>query len=118
MIESIFILIVLFVLLSIITVVGHVLWLLVAEVVKWVFKMETRDEQFVRRSILSTPPPPPPAPFSPPPLRADDLTVFERQLARFYEDGKVSDEIYETLMARIRAERAPKTTAKPDVVKE
>jgi hypothetical protein len=106
MIESIFILIVLFVLVAFIVVVGHVLWLMVAEVVKWVFKTETRDEEFVSRSILSTPPPPPPPP-SPPPLRQDDLTVFERQLARFYRDGKVSDQIYETLMARIRAERAP-----------
>src|SRR5688500_14746279 len=117
---EIFILIALFVLLVVITVVGHVLWLMGAEVVKWVFKTEMRDEEFVRGSILSTPPPPPrpPAPFSPPPLRADDLTVFERQLARFYEDGKVSDQIYETLMARIRAERAPATTDKTDVVKE
>src|SRR5688572_5585820 len=116
---EIFILIALFVLLVVITVVGHVLWLMGAEVVKWVFKTEMRDEEFVRGSILSTPPPPPrpAAPFSPPPLRADDLTVFERQLARFYEDGKVSDQIYETLMARIRAERAPATTGKTDVVK-
>ncbi|MFN2408053.1 MAG: hypothetical protein ABR594_18565 [Pyrinomonadaceae bacterium] len=115
MIESIFLLIVLFVLLAFITVAGHVLWLMVAEVVKWVFKTGTRDEPF-----FNPPPPPPypPGPHPPAPQRLDDLTVFERQLARFYQDGKVSDQIYETLMARIRAERAPTTTDKTDVVKE
>ena len=113
MIEVIFILIfliVLFVLLALTTVVGHVLWLMVAEVVKWVFKTESRDQPFVA--------PPPPPRYPPPPQGVDDLTIFERQLIRFYRVGKVSDEIYETLMARIRAERATKTTDKTDVVKE
>src|SRR6185503_4495619 len=50
-------------------------------------------------------PDPPPRVFEP----GDDLTAFERQLARFYRDGKINDEVYELLLARIRAERAPKT---------
>ena len=48
-----------------------------------------------------------------PPLRVfepqDDLAAFERQLTRFARDGKISEEIYELLLARVRAERAPKT---------
>src|SRR5690242_4323650 len=42
------------------------------------------------------------------PRREDDLAAFERQLVRFYRDGKINDEIYEQLLARVRAERAPK----------
>lgn len=39
----------------------------------------------------------------------DDLAAFEGQLAKFYRDGKISDEVYELLIARVRAERAPST---------
>ena len=48
----------------------------------------------------------------------DDLAAFERQLVRFYRDGKISDEIYEQLMARIRSERATETTDYTDRVKK
>lgn len=48
----------------------------------------------------------------------DDLAAFERQLIRFYRDGKVNDEIYEQLLARIRSERATDTTDYTDRVKK
>ena len=111
--EYIYILYVLFILffvVAIFVVVGHLVWLMVAAVVKWVFGLEKPAETFIPRSTLSGPPPPPPSPRS-----ADDLTVFERQLVRFYRDGKISDDIYETLMARIRAERAERAPGPADV---
>ena len=53
----------------------------------------------------------PPGPAEPRRPRAeDDLTAFERQLVRFYSEGKIDDEVYEQLIARVRAERAPKPT--------
>src|SRR5437762_2098164 len=39
-----------------------------------------------------------------------DLAVFERQLVRFYTEGKISDEVYDLLMMRVRAERRPTAT--------
>jgi hypothetical protein len=114
MIESIFLLIVLFFLTALVTVVGHVLWLMVAEVVTWVFRTEKPDDPFITQD-LGGPYPPPPPPYPAPPAHVDDLTIFERQLIRFYRVGKVNDEIYETLMARIRAERAERAP-KPPIV--
>jgi hypothetical protein len=38
---------------------------------------------------------------------ADDLAAFERQLIRFYREGKINDAVYELLLSRIRAERRP-----------
>ncbi|HEY0727500.1 MAG TPA: hypothetical protein VGD38_05470, partial [Pyrinomonadaceae bacterium] len=59
-------------------------------------------------------------PNSPPPVverRESDLVVFERQLIRFYREGKINDEVYEFLLSRIRAEREPvfkpPTTTRP-----
>ncbi|HEV2834128.1 MAG TPA: hypothetical protein VGW58_02365, partial [Pyrinomonadaceae bacterium] len=45
--------------------------------------------------------------------RADDLAIFERELRRFYTEGKISDEMYEHIMARVRAERSPRPSAEP-----
>jgi len=95
----------LFFVVAIFVVVGHLVWLMAAEVVKWVIKSEKRAEPIF--------PPGPTAPNPPRPHRPDDLTIFERQVGRFYQDGKISDEIYETLMARVRAERAPADVPKP-----
>src|ERR1043166_1575419 len=38
----------------------------------------------------------------------DDLAAFERQLTRFYKEGKISEQVYEQLIARVRTERAPR----------
>lgn len=64
---------------------------------------------------LSKPAPAPPRVVERP---NDDLAAFERQLIRFYQNGKITDEIYEQLMARIRAERATGITAYTDRVKK
>src|ERR1043166_8215494 len=38
----------------------------------------------------------------------DDLAAFERQLTRFYKEEKISEQVYEQLIARVRTERAPR----------
>ncbi|HET9479378.1 MAG TPA: hypothetical protein VFO72_08540, partial [Pyrinomonadaceae bacterium] len=58
-----------------------------------------------------TKPNPPPRVYEGP---DDDLAATERQIVRFYTDGKITDEVYEHLMARIRAERTPSTTDTTD----
>src|SRR5215213_7346142 len=78
--ELIIVLLVLFVLLAIITVTGHVIWIVLAAILRWVFK----------------PQPPPPARVVDLP---DDLTDAERQIVW-------------SVIARLRAERTPKTTDK------
>ena len=111
--ELIFVLVGLFVLfavLAVITVFGHVVWLMAAEMVRWFFKPETpTNHRPVNYGRIVTDPGP-----ASPPRPADDLAATERQLTKFYADGKINDEIYEQLMARIRAERAPAAT--PPVV--
>lgn len=42
--------------------------------------------------------------------RESDLDVFERQLIRFYREGKISEEIYQQLIACIRPPRATQNT--------
>ena len=76
-------------LLVLIAVVGHFIWWVVATIV---------------RALLGTPettswP-------NPPVDGASDLDITERQIVRFYREGKLNDETYEQLMEQIRAERA------------
>src|ERR1044072_3303203 len=95
--------------LAIMTVVGHVIWLIIAAVLRWISKGDKE-------------PPPPPSRrsriFDAPPVfeSRDDLAAFERQLVRFYTDGKINDEVYEQLIARFRLERAPKTAVRREPV--
>ncbi|HEY2961789.1 MAG TPA: hypothetical protein VGJ37_05200 [Pyrinomonadaceae bacterium] len=94
--EIIILLIVLLFVLGILGVAG----LALIAVARWIFKPEETPS------------------IAPPP---NDLMAFERQLIRFYTEGKISDEVYELLMARVRAERAPKATevrARARVVEE
>src|SRR5687767_4893412 len=110
--ELIFVLVGLFVLfavLAVITVIGHVVWLMVAEMVRWFFKPETpTNHRPVNYGRIVTD-----AGSASQPRPADDLAATERQLTKFYADGKINDEIYEQLMARIRAERAPAAARAP-----
>ncbi len=73
--------------------------------------------QLFRLATRQDPPPrvvaPPPPAETRRPRPEDDLAAFERQLIRFYQDGKVNDEVYEQLMARIRAERQPPPARAP-----
>jgi hypothetical protein len=98
--ELIFVLVFLFFLLVTMTVIGHVVWIAIAAVLRWMFSDDAK----------SPPPPHTTRIFEAPPVPrpVDDLAAFERQLLRFYRDGEISEEVYEQLLARVRAERAPK----------
>ncbi|HET7287559.1 MAG TPA: hypothetical protein VFI71_08815, partial [Pyrinomonadaceae bacterium] len=90
------VLFVLFIVLTIITLVGHGIWVLIRTLVRFVFLDDNnaRSDQHVTRLFDTTNQP------------ATDLFVTERQIVRFYREGKLNDETYERLMNCIRAERA------------
>src|ERR1051325_2300465 len=76
-------------LLALVTVVGHFIWWVAATII---------------RGLLGSPATPRwPAP---PVDRANDLDITERQIIKFYREGRLTDETYEQLMKQIRAERA------------
>jgi hypothetical protein len=93
--DLIIILFVLLILLAIITVVGHVIWVVIREIIKWLFNIGTSSDP--PPSVVYTAP-------DPKAQRLKDLATTERQIVKFYTDGKISDEIYEKLLARIREE--------------
>jgi len=97
--ELIFVLVFLLFLLAVITVAGHVIWVVIAAALRWLFSEDKEPPPARQTRIFDAP---------------DDLTAFERQLVRFYKDRKITDEIYELLITRIRTERAPKTTDNRD----
>ena len=68
------------ILLSILTLSGIGLWVVIAKVVRFLFPREKQAHE-------------------------DDLTVTERQIIRFYSEGKLDEQTYQTLIDRIRAER-------------
>ena len=88
-------LIILLVLLTIITLIGHGIWVAIRAFIRLLVRDDEKTDDGVTRI------------FEPPiasgPL--NDLAATERQLVRFYRDGKINDETYELLLARIRAER-------------
>src|SRR5918992_601398 len=77
------VLFVLLIVLTIITVGGHVIWVIVREILKWLFDVGSKDQ---------------------PPDELKDLAATERQIIRLYTDGKINDEIFEQILARIRDE--------------
>jgi hypothetical protein len=97
------ILIFLLVLLTVITIVGHLIWVVMAAIVRWLLG-EPRSES------------PPSIRSNPITDKRDDLAATERQVVKFYTQGKLNDETYQALMRHIRAERdgfAPPEPAKP-----
>ncbi len=106
--ELIFFLFVLLIVLAIMTVVGHVIWVVIREILRWLFDVTTGTEAEPPPSIY-TPPPPPQDPKT---QRLKDLATTERQIIAFYTDGKINDEIYEKLLASIR-EEAESLTYRP-----
>ena len=92
--EIIFVLFILFILLAIMTVVGHAIWWVIAAMIRYVFFSDRYEAQTgshqVTRIITSSP------------NATDDLTVTERQIIRFYGEGKLDDATYERVMNRIR----------------
>ena len=93
--ELIFILFVLLILLAIMTVVGHAIWLVISAIIRWVLNLNSSE--------------PPPRIYTPPPLdphtqKLKDLAATERQIVKFYTDGRINDEIFKKLLAGIREE--------------
>ena len=84
------ILFVLLILLTIVTVVGHLIWVVLAAFVRVLFydDVVVAEEQQPRLQQLK------------------DLATTEAQVSEFYRDGKLKEETYQQVMERIRAERA------------
>src|ERR1041385_4610714 len=102
---SIFLLVLLaiLVLLTGITILGHLIWVVMAAILRWIFAEDSTER-------------PPSLPSGTVSNRHDDLTATERQIVKFYSEGKLNDETYEQLMRHIRAERdgfAPPEPSKP-----
>jgi hypothetical protein len=81
--ELLIALFVLFFLLVVITVAGHIIWVVIATILRWMFSDSEAPEPPRQTRIFEAPPPVQPR---------DDLAAFERQLVRFYRHGKISDE--------------------------
>jgi hypothetical protein len=86
-------LLVLFVFLAIITGVGHLIWLGIAAVCRWAFV----DQKASRIEVVPR--------FDPAISKLNALKTTERQIVEFYQDGKLNDQTYESVMSQIRAER-------------
>ncbi len=84
---------ILFIFLAIITVVGHLIWLAIAAVYRWAFV----DQKVSRIEVVPR--------FDPAISKLNDLKTTERQIVQFYQDGKLNDQTYESVMSQIRAER-------------
>lgn len=94
--EFVFLLLVIFfVLLAIITVIGHVIWLTVAAFLRFLFSDDTAAKNDHKPVRL----------FEPSVKPLDDLDITERQIVTFYVAGKIDERTYNLLIRRIRAER-------------
>lgn len=113
--EIIIVLIVLFLVLAFIVVAGHVTWVVIEMLVRWLFDLDKGPAPPVTPGYTVTTPG-----TTTRSTPRDDLAAFERQLVQFYVDGKISDEVYEQLMGRVRAERTPppRPTPQPEPVVE
>ena len=85
------ILIILFIVLMIVTVVGHLNWVAIRWIVRWLSADEVVTDEEPRK------------PSDPRHQRKKDLAVTEHQITRFYTDGKLSDEVFQHLMKLIQA---------------
>lgn len=81
------------VLLVVVTVGGHLIWVGVRELLR-LFAQDVEPEPTSRNA------------FDPVVNQLRDLETTEKQIVRFYRDGKLNDETYEQLLRHIRAERA------------
>ena len=87
------ILIILFIVLMIVTVVGHLNWVAIRWIVRWFSADEVVTDEEPRK------------PSDPRHQRMKDLAITEHQITRFYTDGKLSDEVFQHLMKLIQADR-------------
>ena len=89
--EILFVLLILF---TFITVVGHLIWVAIAAIVR----MLIADDVVIADE--------PPQRSDPRHQQLKDLAVTEHQIVRFYTDGKLGEETFRQVMEKIRAERA------------
>ena len=98
------ILFILIILLTVVTVVGHLIWVVIASVVREIFVEDVIDKETRQRS-------------DPRHERLKNLAITEDQISEFYSNGAVSEKTFQELMERIRAERAnlatPRVVAPP-----
>ncbi len=83
----------LLVLLTVVAVAGHFIWWVAAAIIRWLLGKPKTDHW-------------PSQQYNPIVNSASDLDITERQIVKFYSEGRLSDETYEQLMKQIRAERA------------
>jgi hypothetical protein len=100
------ILIILLILLTIITLLGHGIWVAIRAIIRALMGQETKPDQQVTRL------------FEPGNGPLNDLAITERQLVRFYRDGKINEATYELLLVRIRAERDSLSGRQPRPIPE
>lgn len=91
-------------LLTVITIVGHLIWLVVAAILRWFLADDTGTRNEVSLNHLSK--------------QLNDLATTERQIVQFFRDGKLNDETYEQLLNQIRAERTRLNTRDAAVAKK
>src|SRR5688572_20558031 len=94
--DTLVILFILFVILTIVAIVGHVIWVIVREFLKLLFGNPFKADQ------------PPPSIVVPDSVNngLKDLAATERQLVRFFTEGRLTQEAYEEILAQIREERS------------
>ena len=86
----------LLIVLAIVTLVGHLIWVVLAWIGRLIFfdsDYTTNDEQAPRIFDLRD-------------GKLNDLATTERLVVQFYSDGKLREDTYEELMKQLRAERA------------
>ena len=91
------ILFILIILLTIVTVVGHLIWVVLAAIVRAIFVEEVVSDETVQRP-------------DPRRQRLKNLAITEDQISQFYSNGALSEKTFEELMERIRAERVDLVT--------
>jgi hypothetical protein len=99
------ILIVLLLLVVFVTVAGHLIWIMIAEVVRWTFSDgdTARNNSGVYQYA------------NPVIQQLNEVETAERLIVRFYNEGKLNEQTYEQALTQIRAERTRLSTPGVDV---
>jgi len=95
--ELLFIFIILLIFLTIMVVVGHVIWVVIAALIRWVFNLESDKDT---PPTIYTPPPP-----DPKAQRLKDLAATEKQIISFYTDLVRVGRTSITIRVTVEAER-------------
>src|ERR1044072_4940523 len=95
------ILIVLVVVLTAITLIGHLIWLGVAAVIRLFFL----DDNQLPPAVVPR--------HDPVVAQLKELNIAERVIVKFYGEGKLNDQTYEQVIQQIRAERSRLVTPEP-----